>query len=198
MTKRTALVGSAGVTLALAVGALALVFASLGGANPPKQSPPRSTFTLAEARAFQEHPVHFAGDSVEGYPLVAVLRRNDTAKYVSFVYGDCYASSDNGCAPPVEIQSWPACKRHLALYDTSVPGTPTPEMTSVRGVPGAFFDDGQRLEVHTGRSLVVIFADSRDRVLRVARALRGANVGTPPDVPLPAPAVGAVDGKLSC
>ena len=82
-----------------------------------------------------------------------MLRRSDTADFVSFVYGDCTADDDMGCAPPLEIQVWPACRRHLALYGSSPLG-PTVERTTVRGVPAAVVDGGTRLELQTGRSTV--------------------------------------------
>ena len=61
----------------------------------------------------QAPPALFAGDNVDGLSLTAVVRGGD-AGYVSFVYGDCEAADDAGCAPPAEVQVWPACLRHLA------------------------------------------------------------------------------------
>ena len=63
-------------------------------------------------------PIFFAGDRTEGISLETVLRRSDSAEYVSFVYGD---RSRERCRlrAPIEIQVWPACRRHLALYDSS-------------------------------------------------------------------------------
>ena len=131
-----------------------------------------------------------------------MLRRDDTADFVSFVYGDCVAHDEQGCAPPLEIQVWPACKRNLALYDSSAqvsaaPEAPVPEPATVRGVQAAFFRDDDRLELQTGRSTVVVFGGSRSRVLEVAAALRpvGTSAST---TPLPAPSPGAVAGTLSC
>ena len=138
-----------------------------------------------------------AGEAVDGLPLTAVLERDDTARYVSFVYGDCEASGDTGCAPPAEVQVWPACRRSLALYGASVPGGPAVEPATVRGVPAAFVDD-DRLELQTGRVTIVIFAGSRARLLRIARALRAADGSVPDAVPLPAPVPGALEGRLEC
>lgn len=177
---------------------LALSFASFGEAQSPPIVLPKSSYSLDQAQIFQDFPVYSAGDSADGIPLTAVLRRSDKANYISFVYGDCFASSDSPCAPPAEVQVWPACIRSLALYDPTVPGAPTPEPVTIRGVPAAFFEDGSRLEIHTGRATVVVFSDSRARVLRIASALKGVNVSTPAEVPLPPPAAGAVEGKLAC
>lgn len=181
--------------LAVGLATAALALAGLGEAESPKQAPPKSTFSLSQARTVSDHPLYYAGESVDGLPLVAVLRDRGV---VSFVYGDCLATADTGCAPPAEVQVWPACTRSLALYDTSVPGTPVPDRATVRGVPAAFLDDGRRLEIHTGRSLVVVFAGSQERVRRIASVLQGVNVAVPAEAPLPAPAPGAVEGKLRC
>jgi hypothetical protein len=59
------------------------------------------------------------------------------------------------------VQSWPACERNIALY-SQYPGPegPTPyTLTTMRGVPAAVFDDGDRIEVYTGDATVVVFAD---------------------------------------
>lgn len=150
---------------------------------------PRGDLTLEQAREFDEFPLYYAGDPLDELPLVAILRRNDTANYVSFVYGDCTpAAYDQSCAPPAEIQVWPSGRRGLGSYDLSVAGTPTPELTTVRGVPAAFLDDGTRLEMFAGPSTVVIFADSRQRIFEITEALRCTRD----------PAQGSRAGTLTC
>src|SRR3989304_3179942 len=111
--------------------------------------------------------------------------RDDAGSDASFVYGDCVAADDTGCAPPAEIQVWPACRRALALYDAQAPGGPVAGRVGVRGVPAASLDDGRRLEIQTGRSTVVVFADSRARAARIAGALRPVNLAGPPTASLP-------------
>ncbi len=182
------------IMLAVVAGYLA----SRGQATGRPSTAPKSTFSLAKAQGFEGFPVYDAGPSVAGLPLVAVLRRNDApTDYVSFIYGDCQAADDMGCAPPVEVQVWPACVRNPSLYGS--PKGPTPEKTVVRGVPAAFVDnDGLRLEIQTGTSTVVVFARSRDEALTVADALRGVNVAAGQTVPLPPPAAGAMNGTLRC
>jgi hypothetical protein len=146
----------------------------------------------------QAPPALFAGDVVDGLPLTAVLRGGE-AGYVSFVYGDCEASDDAGCAPPAEVQVWPACRRHLGLYERGPPSPgPVVERVAVRGVPAGFLDGGTRLELQTGRSTVVVFAGSRGRALRVAAALRSADGSIPAGVALPAPDQGALEGSAPC
>jgi hypothetical protein len=151
----------------------------------------------AAAGASPDFPLLNAGETVDGLPLVAVTRRADTAEYVSFVYGDCTPRDDEGCAPPAEVQVWPACRRNLSLYESRLAGTPEPQLLKVRGVPAAFLEGGLRLELQTSRSTIVVFGDSQARVLRVAAALRPLGA-IPSSDPLPAPAPGAPEGTLSC
>ena len=100
-------------SIALALVGICLLFAGSGPAQDG--SPGLSFFDVPQALAFHEFPLYDAGDRVDGLPLVAVLRRDDTADFVSFVYGDCTAGDDEGCAPPAEVQVWPACRRNLRL-----------------------------------------------------------------------------------
>jgi hypothetical protein len=149
--------------LAFVGSAVVLAFGWLGG--------PRGNFSLEQARAFDEFPLYYAGDEVDGLPLTAVLRRDDVADYVSFVYGDCTPSSDGGCAPPAEVQVWPGGRRNAASYGDA-PGAPELERTEVRGRPAAWVDDGAQLEIYAEGSTVVVFAHTRELALEVAGALR--------------------------
>jgi hypothetical protein len=174
------------VTAWVLVGASVSVVLILAGGVPAGGAPAQAPATL------------FAGDVVDGLPLTAVLRGDDAAGRVSFVYGDCEASDDAGCAPPVEVQVWPACRRHLGLYERGPPPGPAVEHVAVRGVPAAFLDGGTRLELRTGRSTVVVFAGSRGRAARVAAALRSTDGSIPAGVPLPAPDQAALAGAAPC
>jgi hypothetical protein len=177
---------------------MVLALAACGSAAAPVD-PPRGNLTLEQARELDRFPLYYAGDRVDGLPLVAVLRRNDTADYVSFVYGDCApAVSGEGCAPPAEIQVAPGCARGLALYDTPVAGALVPEKTRVRGFPAAFFDGGTRLEIYMGSSTVVVFSDSRERVLRIAAALRPVEAASGVDGSDPGPLSAALDSRAGC
>jgi hypothetical protein len=127
------------------------------------------------------------------------VRRN----LVTRMYGRCEAADGEGCAPPLEVQTWPACERNLALYHRypSPDGDPVPYTEAeVRGVPAAIFDEGRRIEVYTGDVTVVIFADTPPLARRAAASLRGSMHGAPlqADEPLPAPMAGALEGKLPC
>lgn len=164
------------------------------------------------------------GSAFESLPLEALLRRCDQpdpvyfpmeggrANYVAYIYGTCIPESpseDNsdpgGCAPPLEIQTWPACERSLSDYELE-PGEPYPhEALEIRGVPAASFDDGTRIELYAGESTVVIFGDDPDQVLRAANAVEPEPIDRPLGVSAPTPASElqtppetALDGTLPC
>lgn len=148
--------------------------------------------------ALQSFPLYNAGERVDGLPLAAVLRRDGTADFVSFIYGDCVAGDDAGCAPPAEIQVWPACRRNLGLYEGVQPGGASAERIMMRGVPALLFDDGTRLELETGRSTAVVFAGTRARALRIAAALRAVDGTVLPGRPLPQPMRGQEGDAMDC
>jgi hypothetical protein len=62
-------------------------------------------------------------------------------------------------------------------------------------VPAASFEGGNRLEIQTGSSTVVIFAN---HPATVADVLRGVNNSVPPRVDLPAPGAGAATDDMKC
>lgn len=187
------------IVAVLAVALLAATAVTLGVAGKGTDGSPRSNFSMEQARAFTDFPLYYAGDSVGDVPLVAVLRRNDNANYVSFIYGTCEAVNETGCAPPGEVQVWPACIRNPARYAANrSPISPTSQPQSVRGVPAARFEDGHRLEIQTGTSTVVVFGHTPELAQTLASALRGVSNGVTTEGALPAPAAGALEGKLPC
>lgn len=159
---------------------------------------PVSAGGVPSPTSFQRFPLYNAGELVDGLPLVAVLHREDTADFVSFVYGDCVPVDDAGCAPPAEIQIWPPCRRNLGLYDGVQSAGGPAEQMNVRGVPALLFEEGTRLELETDRSTAVVFAGTRDRVLRIAAALRALDGTVPPGRPLPRPARAQEGGAVDC
>jgi hypothetical protein len=197
MTNRLKLLVAAAV---IAAAVAAVVAATRGGAAEPERAvAPRSTFSIAAARAFGEFPVYDVGATFDGLPRTAVLRRVGAGvNYVSAIYGDCTPASDEGCAPPLEIQSWPACLRNPGIYARQGPMGLNSVAATVRGVPGAYFEDGTRLEVQPGDATVVVFAPDKEAVDRAAAALRGVNLPVQARDRLPAPAAGVLDGTIRC
>jgi hypothetical protein len=197
----------------------AMVLAACGTATPgmrtadsrdhanasPSEGP--AALTRAGAHAFSGFPLYWLGGSFDRLPLIAITRRKDAsiagqdvrADYVGFVYGECVATDETGCPPPLEVQVWPACERALADYALTPAGDPVPHrMTRVRGVPAASFERVLRLELYTGDVTVVIFGLVKKSVLRAAAALRAANDLASDRERLPQPVRGAMPGHLRC
>lgn len=163
--------------------------------------------SLQATREFRAFPLYFLGTSFEGLTLTHVDRVSGASapqepirpNFVSFLYGDCEPTGEErSCAPPLEVQVWPACLRNPSVYEL-YPGLPLPrEELMIRGVPAAFYSPGgDRLELSIGNVTVVIYG-SRERARRAADALRGINNSVRASASLPTPLPGATVGKLRC
>jgi hypothetical protein len=150
-------------------------------------SPTRLPCTAVEQRT--NFPNSWAGESFDGLGVTAVLRRCDKpqpddpgrANYVSYIYGDCDpAGSDEGCAPPIEIQSWPAAEVTPQMFASAAPdGQPRPGTdTTVGGLPATKYDGGEMLVVFRPRSTVMVFGRDQARVERFGK--KSAAIHGPP------------------
>jgi hypothetical protein len=197
------------VGAALSVGVGVYAYGASGSEGvPPAFDAAHSDLSTSEVRAFNDFALYSAGGSFEGLPLVAITRRLDPplseigvpltvrANFVSHIYGDCEATSDSGCAPPLQIQVWPACERNLSVYPTD--DWFKIERTTVRGVPAAFFEEGARLEVYSGDVTIVVFGLGKEHVRRAAEALQPVNMAASAAHNLPSPRPGALEGRLGC
>lgn len=170
-------------------------------------------------------PINFetfsAGSEVAGLPLTGVSRRCDTASLsdespsnrITYMYGNCDISeSDTGCAPPLQVQTWPACMRNQAGY--SFEGKPLPyrDLPSHGGARVVEFDFmlERRIEVYTTDSTIVIFAVDPELARKAVELLIPQEIGKPPVTSrselqgenpprgLGAPSDGAIEGELQC
>ena len=168
-----------------------------------------SNYSIKEAQTFQQFGVYYAGDSVLDLPLTVVHRKPVTGfgptanaqDAIYFLYGFCnLPEGDGGCAPPVQVINEPACIYNPSLYEGQGPFGPVPDETQIRGVPAAFFEHGERLEIQTATSTVVVYGPNENAVRAVADALESLNVNprVPAGGPLPQPAPGAIEGTLPC
>jgi hypothetical protein len=205
-----------------------------GGPESPSGGDPSPTLSLVSTpeRVLRHEalpctrlkdPINFeifsAGPSVADVPLNTVTRRcggttpidEPPANFVNYIYGDCeIAEGATGCAPPLQIQTWPACQR--ALSDYTFEGKPMPyrRLPSRRGaeVVEIQFEYGPRIEVYTKTSTIVIFA--KDPLAEKAVALlQSQENGNPPatqadelkgapEQNLEPPTDGATEGELQC
>jgi len=184
--------------------AITLVAAAMSGpgqvraASGLKQCPPEGSNAV-------NFSAYHLGDSFSGHALTETLRvcnkphppERVRGNYISYIYGDCTPGTDSGCAPPVEVQSAPACER------------PKPSRRirrlarthKLRGVPAVQFRGESQIELFTGDATVRIFGRTPGEVRRAARALRsipGSPVSVPPHARLPKPLRGALTGTLRC
>ena len=161
-------------------------------------------------------------------PGNAGSRAIEGANYVSYIYGDCanHEGHDNdhvgghasghaeGCQPPLEIQSWPACERSMADY--SFEGRPLAHRRLPKrdGAEVVEFElpiepAGNRIEVYTGSATVIIFSIDQDLARKAVALLRSQEKGAPlatdrdalggggPERLAP-PTDGSMEGRLSC
>jgi hypothetical protein len=167
-------------------------------------APMQGNMTIDQAKGFSGFALYDAGDSVAGFQLNAVEKTVDAehgTTNITFLYGDCIPPQDasgryeGGCPPPVQVQVWNGCVRNPTVYGGV--GAPQGDHLIIRGVPALSFDNGSRVEMYTGRSTVVIFADPKF-VPEVAAAIRGVTNSVPAELDLPAPAADVMNGTAKC
>lgn len=150
------------------VGALACAAVTLG--NHPTQRPQTEAGAAADSR-----PVvtHWLGPTFDGMPMSGRQGR-------SVFYGDCDAGpgADTGCTLPVEVQSWSICRRHPLEIDV-IPS----RIRRLRGVPVISY--GERVEVLTGTTDAVVFANDPAVLPRAIEALRPLDEPEQATSPLP-------------
>lgn len=169
--------------LVLAVMAVMALASACGSESEPLPS--------AETTAEAPPGSYFLGPEFEGMELTAVLQPPDGAgDSTSFIYGDCEASGDSGCAPPLEIQTWRLCARPPA------PGR-VRDLTPLRGALADIEPRFPQIELYAGMSTVVIFAEDHALALAAAERVRPAGSQRPPGG-LTAPPAAALHGRGAC
>jgi hypothetical protein len=122
---------------------------------------------------------------------------NQRSSCCNFIYGTCELEGEDhpSCAPPIEIQVFSTCRRWFSalsgkrhLYDFR-----GAKATGGKGGP----EGGSPIEVFTGRTTVVIWADNRNILKAAARNLRDVRASKP-QLHLPPPVPGSLWGKLAC
>jgi hypothetical protein len=102
-------------------------------------------------------------------------------------YGTCMPEgSEGGCSDPLEIESWPECDRNFSSYGTAEPPSALPPSTSFRlsgsrKIPTAVFERGRtnRIEMYTGQTTIVIFANGPTDALALRAAHALARIAAP-------------------
>jgi hypothetical protein len=102
---------------------------------------------------FTEYDVGPSFDDIEFEARIATCHGRPN---VTYIYGTCHATSDTGCSPPLEIQTWSACHRRPPRRPRS-----------------------GDLEFRRGESTVVVFAHSRAMGRRAKEVVQRARRADP-------------------
>ncbi len=142
---------------------------------------PMSATAITTARAFKEFTVYWAGPQVGG----ARVTQADSPLYfyapVGFTlyYGNCGDRGvlhDGGCALPLKITT--------SIYSPHSDASFGPQRwVQFHGMPAVIYHGGRDIELYTDKMNVDIAADSAQRAVAAAVALRPFNRGTSPDFP---------------
>ncbi|MGI8558247.1 MAG: hypothetical protein ACR2ND_08055 [Solirubrobacteraceae bacterium] len=171
--------------LLLMSGAALLV---LGGCASPTHSANGITAgDLRLTRQFGDFTIYWVGKRFQNVRLTAADSEIDYEPAIGMrmYYGDCEKQSSPlstvGCRLPLEINT-------VAYKAHSNNGLGPHRNTTLRGVPAVIFDSGRSIELYTGRDFAIdIYADSPERALAAAAALKPANASRPFAAQLPAP-----------
>jgi hypothetical protein len=175
--------------------ATALVVAVLSGCGGGGGSGPTGDVDLAAARGFEEHPLYWLGDRFEDWDLTYVSVGN--GEFSTFIYGRCEASSDGGCAPPLQLQI-----QRLCAHLDAVAQAPIWRTRRVRGAPVGTIDSAPvlfssrvQVKVYRGRG------SDPGVEMRALRALRSVNDVEPvlgANDPIPPADLDVLAGKKPC
>jgi len=160
---------------AVAIGGICAALAAAGcGTSHPR---PILSSELAEAQTFPYFRVYWVGPSFDGRPLAAAdgLKGYIAGVGDSVYYGDCVQGKGligGGSCP-------------LPLQVTTVLGKQSNML--IRGVPATVYDEGNAIEIYTGRVAIDIFSDSFAHALKASEQLRPLNAPGSASGELPAP-----------
>ena len=149
---------------------------------------------LETAREFNQYPLYWAGERFEE---LEISYFGLDGAFVTFVYGSCGATGDQGCAPPLQIQIFPLCF-HLDASAANRAWT----RRQIRGAPVGVFDGAPVM--FTRRTQIKVYrgeGSDPGLPLRTLAGLRSLN-DLRPTVnlvgPIPPPAPGVLEGTKSC
>lgn len=134
----------------IAVSLLAMVAAGCGTSS--SKSIVELSARARQAQSSVVYRLYWLGHAFAGLRLTGV---SHDQRSTTFVYGDCHASGESGCSPPLEIQVWSICERNALLVDVGPPAT-----YRARAVTALDYGDDD-LELATANSDVVVFANRR-------------------------------------
>lgn len=124
-----------------------------------------------------------AGATVASGPTKAV-------GYLSVVYGECSSAAGEGCSPPLDVQSWPECAHNPSSFVSSennpeeggaeLNPSATVSLSSAPQIPSASFENGTRIELYTGTTTIVVYANEASVATAAANTLAAAAAASSP------------------
>jgi hypothetical protein len=173
---------AATAALILAAACTALALGGCGTGQPK----PILASELAEAQTFPYYRVYWVGRSFDGQPLAAAdgLRSYINSVGDSVYYGDCVQSkgifASGNCQLPLQVTTV-----IYGLHSNKALGAQRNML--VRGVPATVYDEGQAIEIYSGRVAIDIFSNSYAHALQASQELYPVNAPGSPSAPLPPP-----------
>jgi hypothetical protein len=169
---------------AVAIGGICAALAAAGcGTSHPR---PILSSELAEAQTFPYFRVYWVGPSFDGRPLAAAdgLKGYIAGVGDSVYYGDCVQGKGliGGGSCPLPLQVTTVI---YVLHDNTALGKQSNML--IRGVPATVYDEGNAIEIYTGRVAIDIFSDSFAHALKASEQLRPLNAPGSASGELPAP-----------
>lgn len=140
-------------------------------------APPISAADLNQARQFGEYTVYWAGPTVDGEPLTAADNLFDfVSSTIGFAmyYGNCEGRGTfhtAGCTLPLKITT----VLYAAHSDDSFGPLRWVTLPRLNNVPAVIYHGGDDMEIYTDHQAIDIVADSPERALAAANALRPFN-----------------------
>jgi len=170
--------------LVLALAALALAGCGTHAPLPITSSVNRQE--LLQAEFFPYSRVYWDGLHFQGLTLTAA---DGTQNYNSSIgeslqYGDCTPGQGplhtGGCVLPLQVTT-------VIFHHHSNTALGSQYNTMIRGVPATVFNGGRSIEVYTGKQAIDVVANTPERAMAAARALRPLNAPGSAFTPLPLP-----------
>ena len=165
---------------------------------------------LARLRSYRRYTLYHLGERHAGHALTGLNSKLQPVIYgrytkprlpkpssptFDFIYGDCKPppGREGGCRLPLTVRNYEICALNPNSYRISA-RTLTER---IRGVP-YYMRGAGALELYTGTTTVVIFANDSQAAKRAAQQLRSIDGRIGPRRSLPAPVGGALEGRLRC
>jgi hypothetical protein len=175
-------------TLSILVALLAAAAVGCAGGDDPD---------IDAAAEFDRFPIYWLTEEFEGHELTYISELGESSPGVTLVYGTCETSGDGGCAPPLQLQSFPLC-----FQLDEIARNPVWRTRTVRGAPVGSHDGAAVLFTRT-RYVKVYRGQGSDRrmpmrALELVHSLNDVEPFIAALGPIPPPPAGVLGGERLC